>query len=252
MLDLPKPTTTFCVVKIGPYWTRLPNVDESAEPRWNQRLLYPVFEPAACVTVAVFEGAAGSCQFLGRVKLQLSTMEDGVRYAGTFQLIHREPASGEVRRTCRLECGIRFDYGPGGKAIAAKYMEPLLPEKWYTNPMADEEKEKVIKAHKEMLVQRLAIASPPLSDAVSKQLLEFAKHEVNVGSIKSSIARIQRLVAGVDKITAAIAYALSWDSVVITALAQAWIVYLVYYPNMPAPSVLLAIALYSLALFTGR
>ena len=252
VLDLPKPTTTFCVVKIGPYWTRLPNVDESAEPRWNQRLLYPVFEPAACVTVAVFEGAAGSCQFLGRVKLQLSTMEDGVRYAGTFQLIHREPASGEVRRTCRLECGIRFDYGPGGKAIAAKYMEPMLPEKWYTNPMADEEKEKVIKAHKEMLVQRLAIASPPLSDAVSKQLLEFAKHEVNVGSIKSSIARIQRLVAGVDKITAAIAYALSWDSVVITALAQAWIVYLVYYPNMLAPSVLLAIALYSLALFPGR
>merc|ERR1719409_1593269 len=107
--------------------------------------------------------------------------------------------------------------------------------------MADEEKEKVIKAQKEMLVQRLAIASPPLSDAVSKQLLEFAKHEVNVGSIKSSIARIQRLVAGVDKITAAIAYALSWDSVVITALAQAWIVYLVYYPNMLAPSVLLAI-----------
>ena len=47
-----------------------------------------MFEPAARVTVAVFEGTAANCVFLGRVKLQLSTMEDGgsIR-GGEFQLM---------------------------------------------------------------------------------------------------------------------------------------------------------------------
>ena len=75
---------------------------------------------------------------------------------------------------------------------------------------------------------------------------------MNIGSIKSSIARIQRLVAGLDKITSFAQYALSWDSIPLTACAQAWIVYLVYYPNMFAPTALLAVAVYSLCLFPGR
>lgn len=248
-LDAPK--TTFAVVKIGPYWTRLPNVENSSTPRWDQRLRYPVFEPAARVTVAVFEGTAANCVFLGRVKLQLSTMEDGVRYGGEFQLMTKG-ADGVVTKTCALECGLQFDYHKGGSLVAAKYMEPLLPEKWYFAPLKDEEKDKVIKAQKEMMVQRLAQSSPPLAPLASKELLEFAKHEVNIGSIKSSIARIQRLVAGLDKFTSFAAYALSWDSIPLTACAQAWIVYLVYYPNMFAPTALLAVAVYSLCLFPGR
>lgn len=82
--DLEAPVTTFAVVKMGPYWTRLPSVENSDSPKWNQRLRYPVFEPAARVTVALFEGTAASCRFLGRVKLQLSTMvgQDGMGYLG--------------------------------------------------------------------------------------------------------------------------------------------------------------------------
>ena len=250
--DLPAPTTTFAVVKIGPYWTRLPSVVDSDAPKWRQRLRYPVFEPSARVTVALFEGTATSCTFLGRVKLQLSTTEDGVRYAGEFQLMTRDASSGGVKKTCKLECGIQFDYHKSGALVAKKYMEPLLPDKWYFAPMSDEEKEKVIKAQKEMIVNRVGNASPPLNELVAKELLEFAKHEVNIGSIKSSIARLQRLSGGFDKLSGAMTYALSWDSIPVTALTQAWIVYLVYYPNMFMPTVLLAIALYSLALFPSR
>ena len=160
--------------------------------------------------------------------------------------------TGAVTKACALECGLQFDYHKGGSLVAAKYMEPLLPEKWYFAPLKDEEKDKVIKAQKEMMVQRLAQSSPPLAPLASKELLEYAKHEVNIGSIKSSIARIQRLVAGLDKITSFAQYALSWDSIPLTACAQAWIVYLVYYPNMFAPTALLAVAVYSLCLFPGR
>ena len=199
----------------------------------------------------MFEGTAANCVFLGRVKLQLSTMEDGVRYGGEFQLMTKG-ADGAVTKTCALECGLQFDYHKGGSLVAAKYMEPLLPEKWYFAPLKDEEKDKVIKAQKEMMVQRLAQSSPLLAPLASKELLEYAKHEVNIGSIKSSIARIQRLVAGLDKITSFAQYALSWDSIPLTACAQAWIVYLVYYPNMFAPTALLAVAVYSLCLFPGR
>jgi hypothetical protein len=61
-------------------------------------------------------------------------------------------------------------------------------------------------------LQRYSVgnASPPLNELVAKELLEFAKHEVNIGSIKSSIARLQRLAGGFDKISGAMTYALSW------------------------------------------
>ena len=249
---LETPTTTHCVVKCGPYWTRTPNVENSAKPRWNQRLRYPVFEPAERVTVALFEGAARDAKYLGRVKLQLSTMEDGVRYCSKFQLMTQDASSGAVKKTCTLEVGLQFDYENGGAKAASKYFEPLLPEKWYLQPLADDERERVIKSQKEMLVKRLAQASPPINESASKILLEFSKHEVNIGSIKSSVARIQRVAAGFDKIGAAVSYALSWDSVIVTALTQCWIVYLVYYPNMLMPTVLLATALWSLAQFPGR
>ena len=249
---LESPVTTHCVVKCGPYWTRTPNVERSTKPRWNQRLRYPVFEPSERVIVALFEGDAATAKYLGRVKLQLNTMEDGVRYASKFQLMTQDASSGEVRKTCTLEVGLQFDYRAGGARAAAKYMEPVLPEKWYLQPLADDERERVVKAQKEILVRRLARASPPIGETASKIMLEFSKHEVNIGSIKSSVARIQRVVAGFDKIRAAISYALSWDSVLVTAAAQCWIVYLVYYPNMFAPTVLLATAVWSLAQFPGR
>jgi hypothetical protein len=222
------------------------------KPRWNQRLRYPVFEPAERVTVALFEGAALNAKYLGRVKLQLSTMEDGVRYCSKFQLMTQDSNSGAVKKTCTLEVGLQFDYENGGAKAAAKYFDPLLPEKWYLQPLADDERERVIKSQKEMLVKRLAQASPPINEVCSKILLEFSKHEVNIGSIKSSVARIQRVAAGFDKIGAAVTYALSWDSVIVTAMTQCWIVYLVYYPNMLMPTVLLATALWSLAQFPGR
>jgi hypothetical protein len=41
-----------------------------------------------------------------------------------------------VTKTCKLECGIQFDYHSGGALVAKKYMQPLLPDKWYFNPMA--------------------------------------------------------------------------------------------------------------------
>ena len=166
--ELAAPAPTFAVVKMGPYWTRLPSIEDSDSPKWNQRLRYPVFEPAARVTVALFEGTATACKFLGRVKLQLSTMEDGVRYAGDFQLMTRDASSGAVTKTCKLECGVQFDYHKSGALVAKKYMEPLLPDKWYFSPMQDEEKEKVIKAQKDMIVQRVGNASPPLNDLVAK------------------------------------------------------------------------------------
>ena len=83
-------------------------------------------------------------------------------------------------------------------------------------------------------------------------MLEFSKHEVNIGSIKSSIARIQRLTAGFDKIGSGLTYALSWESIPATALTQCYIVYLIYKPNMFIPSLLCLVALYSLALFPSR
>jgi hypothetical protein len=34
-----------------------------------------------------------------------------------------------------LELGLQFDYHAGGSKVAAKYMTPALPEKWYLAPM---------------------------------------------------------------------------------------------------------------------
>ena len=60
------------------------------------------------------------------------------------------------------------------------------------------------------------------------------------------------LHSGFDGISKGLTYSLSWQSIPVTALMQVWIVYLVYYPNMFAPTCLLATALWSLAKFPGR
>jgi hypothetical protein len=131
------------------------------KPRWNQRLRYPVFEPAERVTVALFEGAALNAKYLGRVKLQLSTMEDGVRYCSKFQLMTQDANSGVVKKTCTLEVGLQFDYENGGAKAASKYFDPLLPEKWYLQPLADDERERVIKSQKRDARETVSTSESP-------------------------------------------------------------------------------------------
>ena len=48
---------------------------------------------------------------------------------------------------------MQFNYKNGGSLVARKYLEPTLPDKWYFSPMSDEEKERMIKAHKNMIVE---------------------------------------------------------------------------------------------------
>ena len=76
---------------------------------------YPVFDPGERVTVALFEGTVPDAKYLGRVKLQLSTMEDGVRYApiSTRVILERR-----VTKTCTLHVGLRFDYESALESMA--------------------------------------------------------------------------------------------------------------------------------------
>ena len=88
--DLPKDTTTFAVVKMGPYWTRLPAWRTAARPRRGSSGCDTSVRARGPMHRGARRGTASSYKFLGRVKLQLSTMEDGVRYAGSFQLMARD------------------------------------------------------------------------------------------------------------------------------------------------------------------
>ena len=107
-----------------------------------------------------------------------------------------------------MHVGLRFDYESGGSKVAAKYMRPSLPEKWYLQPLADDERDRVIKSQKDAGEETPSCRRPSLRRR--PRFFEFAKHEVNIGSIKSSVAHPTRR-RGFDKIGAAMTYALSWD-----------------------------------------
>ena len=173
-----KPTTTFCGVE-DRLPDETPNVDESAEPV-EPEALYLVFELAACVTVGGVRGRRGSCQFLGRVKLQLSTMEDGARTRGRFQpLDSPRAAAGECGGRSRLEKWILVRLRPGGQGDRGEIHGAPASREVVHEPDGGRGEGEGDQGAQGDAVQRLAIAGRWPSDAF-QQLLEFAKYQVNV------------------------------------------------------------------------
>jgi len=246
-VELSEPQDAFVMVKIGPYWSRLPDKKADTNPKWNLRLRYPVMEPSDVVTVGMFNLSSGA--MIGRIKVNLSSLDDGLRYEDDFPL--KMIKNGVVTTVGKLRASFTFNH-KSSAAIALRYSQAILPDKWYIQPLPEVERRQMLKAYAAMITKRLYNSNPSIPEPVSKELLDFSNHDVNIKGIKSSIARIQRVVTNLSSIGDNFAYAFSWESIPLTAFAQLVMVFVIHYPNTFLPMILLSIAAQSLSRFPSR
>ena len=239
---------TFVMVKTGPYWSRLPDRKGTTDPEWNIRLRYPIMEPSDPVTVGVFNLAKGT--LIGKIRCTLSGLDDGLRYEDDFPLKSLGP-SGAVVTNGTLRCSFTFKH-KSPTAFAHRYMQPVLPDKWYISPLNEVEQRRMLKAHSTNVMRRLYNSNPCIPESVSKEMIDASKQEVSVKSIKSSIARMQRVLTNLTSIGDNLSYALSWESIPVTAFTQLVMVYVIHHPYMFLPMIFMSIALQSLMRFPSR
>ena len=95
-------------------------------------------------------------------------------------------------------------------------------------------------------------SNPSIPEAVSKELLDFSRNEASIKSIKSSIARMERVVTNLTSVGDGFSYAMSWESIPVTIFTQLVMVYVIHHPHMFFPMFFLGIALQSLMRFPSR
>ena len=246
-IDLVEPQDTFVMVKTGPYWSRLPDKTADPNPQWNIRLRYPIMEPSDPVTVGLFSLSNGA--ILGRIKVILSTLDDGLRYEDDFPL--KMMKGGVVETVGKLRASFTFKH-KSSAALAYRYTQPILPDKWYLQPLTDIERRQMMNAHSSMIMTRLYNSNPSIPECVSKELLDFSKQQVSIKGIKSSIARIQRVVANLTAVGDNFSYLFSWESIPLTVFAQLVMVFVIHHPNTFLPMILMSIVIQSLMRFPSR
>ena len=226
-------------------------IENANKLRWNKRLIYPVSEPSDEVVVSVFD--AENDNVIGTIKLPLSCMEDGVRYENTCTLMmNANAAMGEIVKNGTLTLAFTFTHFKGGALVARKYIKPKLPAKWYYYPLSPNETHRMLRAQKDVVVKKLSQANPPIPEKVSQHILAYAQHSVNVMSIKSSIARLEKSMSGFVKLHKFMTYTFSWDSIPVTVLAQCTLVFWIYHPEWLVPSFCFGLSLNAMLLFPGR
>lgn len=239
---------TFVMVKTGPYWSRLPDMNAQANPQWNTRLRYPIMEPSEPVTVGVFDTYSGA--LLGKVRCVLSGLDDGMRYEDEFPLKTLN-SSGVVVTNGTLRCAFTFKH-KSPTALAARYMQPVLPEKWFIQPLSESEQRRMLRGHSAIMTRRLYNSNPSIPESVTKAMIDFSKQDVSIKSIKASIARMERVVTNLSSMGDGLSYLLSWESIPVTAFTQLIMVVVIHHPNLFMPMILLSIACASLARFPSR
>ena len=226
-------------------------IENANKIQWNKRLIYPVTEPSDEIVVSVFD--AENDDVIGTIKLPLSCMEDGVRYENTCTLMmNANAAIGEIVKNGTLTLAFTFTHFKGGALLARKYIKPKLPAKWYYYPLSPNETLRMVRAQKDVLVKNLLQANPPIPEKVSQHILAYSQHTVNVMSIKSSVARLEKSMSGFIKLHKGLTFTFSWESIPVTVLAQCLLVFWIYHPEWLLPSLCFGLSLNAMLLFPGR
>ena len=259
--DLPEDVASagdvFCVVKYGPYWTRFPTKDaEDGQVAFDLRSLFPVLDMHVPVIVAAFAGEGDAPRLLGKIKVPAAALETNQRYFKVVDVSSLDASTGEVVRGGKLDLALTYRRearsSDGIWALARQYLKPTRSDKWYYNPIPENEQEKVAKRHKELVVNQLAANNPPVKESIAKEMLDFSRHEFNSRMIQTSIARLQCVAAEGLEVVAAVDDVFSWRNPYVTAFVQCVLFFMINYPRLIVPGILFLVGSVPCAMFWTR
>ena len=260
--DVPEQSANdvFVVAKYGPWWTRLPtrlNVEgPEREARYDSRFLFPALDLHVPVIVAAFAGEGDTPRLLGKIKVPIAALGTNERYFKVVDLGSVD-ANGAIALGGKLDVALTYkrdvENADSSFDLLKQYLKPTCSDKWYLNPIPEQEQAKVAKRHKELVVYSLTVAAnPPVSDAVAREMLDFARHEFNARVIQTSIARLQCVVGEGLEIVHAIDDVFSWRNPFITAFVQMVLFFMINSPKVFVPGCLFLLGAVPLATFPTR
>ena len=124
----------FVVVKYGPYWSRLPTVEDSGEAQYDLRSLFPVLDLHVPVIIAVFAGVGDAPRLLGKVKVPVAALESNERYFKVVEMGAIDAATGEVVKSGKLDVALTYHRDASldkTLVLAKQYIKPVCSDKWY-------------------------------------------------------------------------------------------------------------------------
>ena len=143
--DVASAGDVFCV-GYGPYWTRFPTRTRDGQVAFDLGSLADVVP----VIVAAFAGEGDAPRLLGKIKVPAAALETNQRYFKVVDVSSLDPGTGEVVRGGKLDLALTYRRearsSDGIWALARQYLKPTRSDKWYYNPIPENEQEKVAKA----------------------------------------------------------------------------------------------------------
>ena len=245
----------FVVCKYGPYWARLPTIEDPTEARYDLRCMFPVLDLHVPVIIAVFSGVGDAPRLLGKIKVPVAALESNERYFKVVEMGAIDPSSGEVVRNGKVDVALTFYRDANVDktiALAKQYIKPMCADKWYYNPIPEVEQEKVVKRHKELVIHQLGLCNPPVKETIVKEMLDYGRHEFNSRMIQTSIARLQCVAAEGIEIMDVVNGLFSWNDPYVTGTAQAILFMMINFPRLILPGVLFLLGSIPLAMYPTR
>ncbi|XP_037436814.1 FT-interacting protein 7-like [Triticum dicoccoides] len=245
-------TDAYAVAKYGPKWARTRTISDSFDPAWNEQYTWPVYDPCTVLTVGVFddplqslppdEGKDAACSLpMGKVRIRLSTLENGRVYRGTYPLILMLPSG--AKRMGDVELAVRFATSGTALDVLHMYGQPVLPAMHHLRPIPSVNREALRLAAARISAAHLARAEPPLRREVAMWMLDAA--EPRGFSMRKLRANWNRAAAALSWVADTARWAedtRSWRNPTATTMAHAVLVLLAWHPDLIVPTLTLHVA----------
>ncbi|KQK20754.1 protein QUIRKY [Brachypodium distachyon] len=249
-------TDAYAVAKYGPKWARTRTISDSFDPAWNEQYTWPVYDPCTVLTVGVFDdpppppsddadAAVTPSRPMGKVRIRLSTLENGRVYRGSYPLLMMLPTG--AKRMGDVELAVRFATSGTFLDTLHGYLQPSLPPMNNLRPIPAAHREPLRLAAARITAGHLARAEPPLRREVATWMLDAGP-----GSGSSSSFSMRKLRANWNRAASALTWVSgvarwaeetrTWRSPAATGMAHAVLVLLAWHPDLVIPTLALHVA----------
>ncbi|KAG7595767.1 putative C2 domain, phosphoribosyltransferase, C2 domain superfamily [Arabidopsis thaliana] len=233
---------SYCVAKYGPKWVRTRTVVDSLCPKWNEQYTWEVYDPCTVVTVGVFDNARVNENNnsrdvrIGKVRIRLSTLETGRVYTHSYPLIVLHPSG--VKKTGELHLAVRLSCGNAVNMLHM-YALPLLPKMHYTQPLGVHMLERLRYQTLNAVAARLSRAEPPLGREVVEYMLDHDFHVWSMRRSKANFFRLVNVISGLVAVAKLVEVMRSWSKPVYSTVFVLAFLFMVLFPELLLPCLLL-------------
>jgi len=201
-------TDAYCVAKYGPKWVRTRTNVDSLEARWNEQYVWEVYEPFTVITIGVFDNnqldpgsraREARDTIMAKVRIRLSTLENGKVYAHSYPLIGLHPSGvtkmGEIHLALKFTWTSQSTFTFPFESIfnkCALYGRPLFPAVHYFLPLSPTQFDTLRNQAFRIISTSLSKAEPALREEVVSYMLDMRS---DMWSMRKGIANYNRIMS---------------------------------------------------------